>query len=113
MAKKISIIIPCYMVEQYIDRCVNSLLNQSIGLENLELIFINDASPDLTLSKLLDYEQLYPESILIIDSKENMKQGGARNLGLMYASADYIGFVDSDDWVEPTMFEKLYAKAIA
>lgn len=113
MAKKISVIVPCYMVEQYIDRCVKSLLNQSIGLEHLELIFINDASPDRTLDKLLEYESQYPETILVINSEENLKQGGARNLGLQYATADYIGFVDSDDWVEPSMYEKLYNKAIA
>jgi glycosyltransferase involved in cell wall biosynthesis len=112
MSKKISIIVPCYMVEEYIDRCAASLLNQTIGLENLELIFINDASPDNTLAKLLDYEKQYPESIIIINSEENLRQGGARNLGLQIASADYIGFIDADDWVELTMFEKLYQKAI-
>ena len=113
MSKKISIIIPCYNVEQYIDRCVNSLLNQSIGLQNLELIFINDASPDSTLDKLLDYERQYPDNIIIINSAVNLKQGGARNLGLEQASCDYIGFVDADDWIAPTMYEKLYQKAVA
>ncbi len=113
MAKLISIIVPCYNVEQYIDRCVNSLLQQTIGLDNLELIFINDASPDHTIDKLLEYERLYPNDIMVINSEINLKQGGARNLGLVYASADYIGYVDSDDWVEATMYEKLYEKAIA
>ncbi|HHV10457.1 MAG TPA: glycosyltransferase [Clostridiales bacterium] len=113
MKKKVSIIIPCYMVEQYIDRCMNSLLNQTIGLEHLELILVNDASPDHTLDKLLHYEAKYPDSILVINSDTNLKQGGARNLGLNYASADYIGYVDPDDWTEVTMFEKLYNKAIS
>lgn len=113
MSKKISIIVPCYLVEKYIDRCVNSLLNQTIGIDNLELIFINDASPDNTLAKLLSFEQRYPDSIIVINSEVNMKQGGARNLGLQYASADYIGFIDSDDWIEPTMYEKLYTKAVS
>lgn len=113
MKKKVSIIIPCYMVEQYIDRCMNSLLNQTIGLEHLELILVNDASPDHTLDRLLYYESRYPDSILVINSDTNLKQGGARNLGLSYASADYIGYVDPDDWVEVTMFEKLYDKAIS
>ena len=112
MQKKISIIIPCYNVEEYIDRCVNSLLTQTIGLSNLELIFINDASPDKTIDKLLEYEKKYPEDIIVINSSENLKQGGARNLGLMHASCEYIGFVDSDDWIVPTMYEKLYSKAI-
>lgn len=112
MQKKISIIIPCHNTEQYIDRCINSLLNQSIGLQHLELIFINDASPDNTLEKLLDYERQYPDDIIVINSTENLKQGGARNLGLRQASCDYIGFVDSDDWIVPTMYEKLYQKAV-
>jgi glycosyltransferase involved in cell wall biosynthesis len=92
---------------------VKSILSQTIGIENLELIFINDASPDNTLEKLLAYEQLYPNDILVINSEENLRQGGARNLGFQYASAEYIGFVDADDWIEPDMFEKLYAKAVA
>jgi len=111
MSKKISVIIPCYNVEQYIGRCINSLLKQTIGLNNLELIFINDASPDNTLIKLLEYEKQYPNDIIVINSEENLKQGGARNLGLNYASADFIGFVDADDWIEMTMYEKLYQKA--
>jgi glycosyltransferase involved in cell wall biosynthesis len=111
MSIKVSVIIPCYCVEPYIDRCVQSLIHQTIGLENLELIFINDASPDSTLDILLSYEKKYSESILVINSEVNLKQGGARNLGIQYASGDYIGFVDGDDWVELTMFEKLYKKA--
>lgn len=109
--KKVSIIIPCYNVEQYLERCYQSLIHQSIGIENLELIFVNDASPDHSMDKLLQFEQQYPDSIIVIDSKENLKQGGARNLGLSYASAEYIGYVDPDDWVDTTMFEKLYLKA--
>jgi glycosyltransferase involved in cell wall biosynthesis len=113
MSKLISVIVPCYNVENYIDRCINSILNQTIGLENIELILVNDASPDSTLERLYYYEDLYPDDIIVINSEQNLKQGGARNLGLYYASADYIGFVDSDDWIEPTMYEKLYNKAIS
>ncbi len=110
--KKISIIIPCYNVEQYIDRCMKSLISQTIGIDQLELILVNDASPDNTLNKLIEYEKQYPDSILVINLEQNIKQGGARNVGLKYASCDYVGFVDSDDWVEPTMYEKLYDKMI-
>ncbi|WMJ90225.1 glycosyltransferase [Anaerocolumna sp. MB42-C2] len=112
MNKKISIIIPCYNMERYMERCIKSLLVQTIGLDVLELIFVNDASTDGTLDILLSYEKEYTDSIIVINSEENRKQGGARNLGLYYASADYIGFVDADDWVEPTMYEKLYNKAV-
>lgn len=104
----ISIIIPCYNVEKYVMRCFDSLKNQTIGLEHLELIFIDDASTDSTWECLQQIEQMAPESVCIIHLEENMRQGGARNIGLSYASADYIGFVDSDDWVEPDMYEHLF-----
>ena len=113
MDKLISIIIPCYNVEQYIDRCFSSLINQTIGLDKLELIFIDDCSADGTWDKLTAIEASYPESVMIIHCDENGHQGRARNIGLQYASAPYIGYVDSDDWVEPDMYEKLYAKMVA
>ena len=113
MEKKISVIIPCYNVEKYIDRCVNSLVKQTFGVENMELIFVNDASTDSTYEKLCLWEAKYSDSILVINCGENKKQGAARNIGLGYASAPYIGFVDSDDWVELDMYEKMYKKAIS
>ncbi len=111
--KKISIIIPCYNVEEYIDRCVMSLVGQTIGVEALELIFVDDASTDGTWQKLCQWEAKYPDSVMLIHNEENIKQGGVRNIGLSYASADYIGFVDADDWVELSMYEKMYGKAVA
>mgnify|MGYP001468111330 CR=1 FL=1 len=110
MKPKISVIIPCYNSEQYIKRCVHSLISQTIGIENLELIFVNDASTDSTLSILKDFETQYPDNIIIVDLPQNRKQGAARNVGLNYASADYIGFIDSDDWIEEDMYAKLYSK---
>ena len=79
--KKVSVIIPCYNVESYIDRCFNSLVNQTIGMEHLELIFINDESTDCTMEKLLQYEQQYPENIILINFETNQRQGTARNTG--------------------------------
>lgn len=108
--KKVSIIVPCYKVEKYVSRCIDSLTSQTIGIENLEIILVNDASPDNTLSILLDYEKKFPENIIVIDSKVNRGIGGARNVGLEYANGEYIGFVDSDDWVDTSMFEKMYNK---
>lgn len=108
MKPKISVIIPCYNVELYISQCIESLVNQTIGLDNLELIFVNDASKDSTLDILLEYEKKYPENIMVINLKSNVKQGGARNIGIRYANAEYIGFVDSDDWVELNMYERMY-----
>lgn len=110
--KKISVIIPCYNATEYIDRCVQSLLSQTIGLDQLELIFVNDASTDNTLDILMNYEKQYEDSIMVINCEQNGKQGTARNIGMQYASCDYIGFVDADDWIEPSMYEKLYQKAM-
>lgn len=112
MQKKISIIIPCYNAEKYIHHCINSLLTQTIGLENLELIFVNDASTDNTFQILSEYEAKYSDSIILINSEENLRQGGARNLGLNYANSDYIGFIDADDWIDITMYQKLYNMAM-
>lgn len=110
MNKLISIIIPCYNVEKYIDRCFNSLLAQTIGFDKLEIILIDDCSGDHTWEKLTAIEAAYPKSVMIIHCDENGHQGTARNIGLQYASAPYIGYVDSDDWIEVDMYEKLYRK---
>lgn len=107
---KISIIIPCHNVESYLMRCFLSLQRQTLGLENLELIFVDDASWDNTWKLLTEIEKLAPESVCIVHLDENLRQGGARNVGLGYASAPYIGFVDSDDWVEPDMYEIMYKR---
>lgn len=109
MDKKISIIIPCYNVEAYLDRCFESLKQQTLGFEKMELIFVNDASTDGTLNKLTALEEQYPDNIIIINFPENRRQGAARNAALEYASAPYIGYVDSDDFVDITMFEKMVA----
>ena len=106
--KVISLIIPCYNVEKYIDRCLNSVVNQTIGLENLEVILVNDASTDDTLSKLYNWQNQYPNDISVITYTENIRQGGARNKGILASTCPYIGFIDSDDWVEPEMYEEMY-----
>lgn len=112
MEKKISVIVPCYNVEEYIDRCILSLENQSIGIGNLELIFVDDASTDRTLFKLRKWEEKYPDDIMLVVCEQNGRQGRARNIGFEYASAPYISYVDADDWVESDMFEKMYRKML-
>ena len=104
----ISIVIPCYNVQQWIDRCMESVTKQTIGIDNLEIILVNDASTDNTLLKLQEWEAKFPNNIIVVTYEENMRQGGARNIGLQYASADYIGFVDADDWIESDMYQELY-----
>ena len=109
--KRISIIIPCYNVENYIDQCLESLVNQTIGVADLEIIAVDDASTDNTLEHLLDYEKRYPQSVMVIHCEVNAKQGAARNLGLQYATAPYVMFVDSDDWIELDACRKMYKMA--
>lgn len=106
----ISVVVPCYNVEKYIMRCVASLISQTIGFENMQVIFVNDASTDNTLSILRKIESAYPENVVLITYDKNLRQGGARNIGLSYATAKYVGFVDADDWIEPEMYEEMYNK---
>lgn len=109
--KKISIIIPCYNVEQYMDRCLNGIIVQTIGMQELEVICVNDASTDGTLKRLQEWEQKYPELIHIIDCKQNGRLGKARNIGLEHANGEYVMFLDADDWMESDAYELLYQKA--
>ncbi len=106
--RKISVIIPCYNVAPYIDRCLTSIAVQTIGLDSLEVICIDDASTDDTWGHLQKWEQSFPENILLIRQEVNRRQGAARNLGMQYASAEWIAFVDADDWLEPDYLEQLY-----
>lgn len=113
MKKRISIIVPCYNVVEYIPQCMKYLLNQTIGLENMEIILIDDASTDngATLSMLYNYREKYPNSVIVVASAENRKQGGARNLGLQYATGEYTAYCDADDWYALEAMEKLYTIA--
>lgn len=106
--KKVSVITPCYNSYEYLDKCFESLVNQTIGIENMEIIFVNDASTDNTGEKLNSFEALYPDSVLVIHLDENVKQGGARNVALQYVSGEYLVFIDSDDWVDLTYLETVY-----
>jgi len=104
----ISVIVPCYNVEKYVARCIDSLIAQSIGFENIQLILVNDASTDNTLQVLKKYEAQYPDNIMVITYEQNMRQGAARNIGLEYAMAPYVGYIDSDDWIDPPMYKEMY-----
>lgn len=106
---KISIIVPVYNAKDTLIKCVTSLVNQT--LQDIEIILVNDCSKDNSYLIMQLLEQQFPNKIIIIDSDKNRGAGGARNIGLQYASGEYIGFVDSDDEVSTTMYEKLYNKA--
>lgn len=108
---KISIIMPCYNVEQWVDRCLESLEQQTVGIEALEIICVDDCSTDTTVEHLLKWEQRYPDNIMIVQLSENGRQGQARNIGLEHASGKWIAFIDSDDWVETDYIESMLLAA--
>lgn len=100
---KLSIIVPFYNVEQYIEECIRSLYNQDIPMSDYEVICINDCSPDNSVDIV---RKLYKEykNIVLVEHSKNKKLGGARNTGLKYAKGEYIWFVDSDDMVRQNSF---------
>ena len=103
----LSVIIPVYNVENYLNECLDSVTNQT--LEDMEIICIDDGSTDNSPHILKEYSK--KDKRIKIITKENGGQATARNLGIKEAQGEYIAFVDSDDFIEPTMFEKLYTKA--
>ncbi len=107
---KVSIIVPIYNVEQYLTRCIDSLINQT--LQNIEIILVNDASPDHSDYIMNQYQKKY-SNVKCIYLESNRKQGGARNAGIRIAEGEYLLFVDSDDWVSKDYCEKLYQCAVS
>ena len=105
---KVSVIVPVYNVEKYLEKCLDSLVNQT--LKDIEIIVVNDGTKDNSQEIIDKYAKKYPKKVKGF-IKENGGQSSARNYGLEYAKGEYIGFVDSDDYVELDMFEKLYNKA--
>ena len=101
----LSIITPIYNTQKYLNRCLDSLINQT--LKDIEIICINDCSTDNSLEILKEYQNK-DKRIKIINLKENKKQGYARNIALNEANGEYIGFIDSDDWIDLNYFEKLF-----
>lgn len=105
--KKISVVVPVYKVEAYLERCVYSLVHQTY--ENLEIILVDDGSPDNS-GKICDQLAEQDSRIQVIH-KVNGGLSDARNAGIEVATGDYIAFIDSDDWYDPTMLEVLYGLA--
>ncbi len=104
MYKKVSVIIPVYNVEQYLERCLDSVINQTY--KNLEIICVNDCSPDDSIKILKDYSKK-DDRIIIINKEKNEGLSAARNSGLKIADGDYIYFLDSDDWIDSNYIEKM------
>lgn len=106
---KVSVIVPVYNAEETLISCLGNLVHQT--LDDIEIILINDCSTDNSFRIMQDCEEQFSDKIILINLEENLGPGGARNVGLMYASGEYIGFVDSDDLVDTTMFSKMYERA--
>jgi len=105
---KVSIIVPAYNEEKYLDRCLKTVVHQT--LDEIEIILVDDGSNDGTYDICEKYQQDYPEKIVVIH-KKNEGLGLARNSGIAIAKGEYIGFVDADDWVELDMYEAMYETA--
>ncbi len=108
MSEKISVIVPVYKVEPYLRRCVDSILAQTYS--NLELILVDDGSPDGCPAICDEYAKA--DARVRVIHKTNGGLSDARNAGIDAASGDWIAFIDSDDWIEAIMFEKLLSLAI-
>lgn len=107
----LSIIVPFYNVEEYIEDCIRSMYNQDIPIENYEVICINDCSPDNSVEIIRKLQKEY-DNIVLIEHTKNKRQGGARNTGLRCAKGEYIWFVDSDDYIMPNVFNILLNSAM-
>ena len=108
---KLSIIVPVYNMasDHKLEYCLDSLVNQTV--EDYEIIAVDDCSTDNSMEILKEYERRFPEKFRAVHSEVNRHQGGAKNIGLRMAKGEWIGFIDSDDWIRPDMYERLIARA--
>lgn len=104
---KVSVIVPVYNVEKYIRKCLESLVNQTLG--EIQVIIVDDGSTDSSATIVKEYIETFPK--MQYYKKENGGLSDARNYGLQYATGAYIAFLDSDDYVEENMYERMYEKA--
>lgn len=110
---KVSVIVPVYGVERYIERCARSLFEQT--LDSIEYVFINDCTPDDSIDILNKVLEDYPgrkAHVQIIEMPRNSGQAAVRNMGISIVSGQYTIHCDSDDWIDRTMYEKMYIKAV-
>ncbi|TCL70745.1 hypothetical protein EDC14_100962 [Hydrogenispora ethanolica] len=105
---KVSIIVPVYNVEKYIRKCLESLVNQT--LKEIEIIVVNDGTTDGSQLIIDEFVSKYPDLVHSL-IKENGGLSDARNFGIPYCKGEYIGFIDSDDYIRSDMYEKMYNKA--
>ena len=104
MSYEISVVIPVYNVEKYIGQCLDCVVNQSLGIDNIEVIIVNDATPDNSMDIVNQYCKKYP-SIKVITNERNKGLGLSRNVGLSHATTDFVTFLDSDDFISLNAYE--------
>ena len=102
---KVSIVVPIYNVEKYLEKCLNTLINQT--LSDIQIILVNDGASDDSGKIAKEFQKKYPEKIIYLE-KENGGLSDARNFGIPYATGEYIAFLDSDDYVELSIYEEMY-----
>ena len=110
---KVSIIVPVYGVEKYIERCARSLFDQT--LDDIEYLFIDDCTPDKSIEILKNVLEEYPQrknQVIIHRMEKNSGQAAVRKWGMLNATGDYIIHCDSDDWVEKSIYERLYNESV-
>jgi len=106
MEKLLTVVVPVYKVEKYINKCLDSLVVPDKQMERLEVLAVNDGTPDNSALMAKEYEKKYPQTFKVID-KENGGHGSAWNRGVAEATGKYIKFLDSDDWFDNEDFSKL------
>lgn len=107
---KLSIIVPVYNMaaDGKLEYCLNSLVRQTIA--DYEILAVDDCSTDDSYQILLSYQEKYPDRFRAVHSDVNQKQGGAKNIGMGLAKGEWIGFIDSDDWVTEDFYERLIGR---
>ena len=103
--KILTIVVPSYNTELYIDECLPTIIS-SKSIDDIEILLVNDGSTDNTLKKARYFEELYPQSIRVID-KENGGHGSVINRGIKEATGKYFKVIDGDDWVDTAAFNQL------
>lgn len=103
MSYELSVIIPVFNAEDYIKECLDSVVDQSLGIDNIEVIIVNDNSCDSTLDIISQYTDKYP-SFKLISNKSNLGPGESRNMALKEVSSDYVTYLDADDFISQNAY---------
>ena len=107
---KVSVVVPVYNTARYLPECFDSLVEQSIGIDAIQIVVVDDGSTDRSAEVIKAYAKRYPKNFLCLE-QVNSGQGVARNLAISYCEGEYVGFMDSDDFADLDMYKSLYEEA--